>query len=185
MVAYWPYLLGGLVAIGGGGYAFTRTEVGAFWLDTLKLRIPIVRAMFRALYISRSLQTMGQLVNAGVPLLDTLAITGDISGNQLFKGMWKRVYTNVKSGKKITAALAKDTLLPKAVTQMISAGEESGKLGEVLDEISSYYARQLKDAIKAVTGMIEPIMILMMGTVVGFIAMAIILPIFKMSQIVK
>jgi type IV pilus assembly protein PilC len=99
--------------------------------------------------------------------------------------MWKRVYTNVKSGKKITAALAKDTLLPKAVTQMISAGEESGKLGEVLDEISSYYARQLKDAIKAVTGMIEPIMILMMGTVVGFIAMAIILPIFKMSQIVK
>ncbi len=185
MVAYWPYLLGGLVAIVGGGYAFTRTEVGAFWVDTLKLRIPIVRAMFRALYISRSLQTMGQLVNAGVPLLDTLAITGDISGNQLFKGMWKRVYTNVKSGKKITAALAKDSLLPKAVTQMISAGEESGKLGEVLDEISSYYARQLKDAIKAVTGMIEPIMILMMGTVVGFIAMAIILPIFKMSQIVK
>ncbi len=185
MVAYWPYLVGGLVAIVGGGYAFTRTEVGAFWVDTLKLRIPIVRAMFRALYISRSLQTMGQLVNAGVPLLDTLAITGDISGNQLFKGMWKRVYTNVKSGKKITAALAKDSLLPKAVTQMISAGEESGKLGEVLDEISSYYARQLKDAIKAVTGMIEPIMILMMGTVVGFIAMAIILPIFKMSQIVK
>jgi len=185
MVAYWPYLVGGLVAIVGGGYAFTRTEVGAFWVDTLKLRVPIVRAMFRALYISRSLQTMGQLVNAGVPLLDTLAITGDISGNQLFKGMWKRVYTNVKSGKKITAALAKDSLLPKAVTQMISAGEESGKLGEVLDEISSYYARQLKDAIKAVTGMIEPIMILMMGTVVGFIAMAIILPIFKMSQIVK
>lgn len=185
MVAYWPYLVGGLVAIVGGGYAFIRTEVGAFWVDTLKLRVPIVRAMFRALYISRSLQTMGQLVNAGVPLLDTLAITGDISGNQLFKGMWKRVYTNVKSGKKITAALAKDSLLPKAVTQMISAGEESGKLGEVLDEISSYYARQLKDAIKAVTGMIEPIMILMMGTVVGFIAMAIILPIFKMSQIVK
>jgi type II secretory pathway component PulF len=68
---------------------------------------------------------------------------------------------------------------------MIAAGEESGKLGEVLDEISVYYAKQLKDNIKAVTGMIEPIMILAMGTVVGFIAMAIILPIFKMSQIVK
>ncbi|MDX2115685.1 MAG: type II secretion system F family protein, partial [Planctomycetota bacterium] len=136
-------------------------------------------------YISRSLQTMGQLVNAGVPLLDTLAITGEISGNQLYRGMWKKVYTAVKTGKKIVTPLQKDNLLPKAVTQMISAGEEAGKLGEVLDEISVYYAKQLKDAIKAVTGMIEPLMILAMGTIVGFIAMAVILPIFKMSQIVK
>jgi type II secretory pathway component PulF len=71
------------------------------------------------------------------------------------------------------------------VVQMISAGEESGKLGEVLDQISTYYQVQLKDNIKVVTGMIEPIMIIVMGTIVGFIAMAIILPIFKMSQLVK
>jgi len=68
---------------------------------------------------------------------------------------------------------------------MIGAGEESGKLGEVLDEVSGFYAKQLKEAIKAVTGMLEPIMIVVMGGVVGFIAMSIILPIFKMSQIVK
>ncbi len=185
MVMYWPYLLGGLAALIGAVYAFTRTELGSFWVDKLKLTVPVLRAMFRALYISRSLQTMGQLINAGVPLLDTLAITGDISGNQLYRAMWKRVYTAVKQGKKINATLQKDPLLPRSVSQMISAGEESGKLGEVLDEISVYYAKQLKDAIKAVTGMIEPIMILVMGTVVGFIAMAIILPIFKMSQIVK
>jgi type IV pilus assembly protein PilC len=99
--------------------------------------------------------------------------------------MWRRVHAGVKQGRKITTTLQKDTVLPKAVVQMISAGEESGKLGEVLDEISAYYQKQLKDQIKAVTSMIEPIMILFMGTVVGFIAMAIILPIFKMSQIVK
>ncbi|MFY7895985.1 MAG: type II secretion system F family protein, partial [Phycisphaerales bacterium] len=136
-------------------------------------------------YISRSLQTMGQLINAGVPMLDTLNITAEISGNQMFKGMWRRVHAGVKQGRKITTTLQTDTVLPKAVVQMISAGEESGKLGEVLDEISAYYQKQLKDQIKAVTSMIEPIMILFMGTVVGFIAMAIILPIFKMSQIVK
>jgi type IV pilus assembly protein PilC len=141
--------------------------------------------MFRSLYISRSLQTMGQLINAGVPMLDTLAITGDISGNRLYKGMWRGVYASVKQGKKITAPLMKTKLLPRAVSQMISAGEESGKLGEVLDEISTYYAKHLKDAIKAVTSMIEPIMIIVMGGIVGFIAMAIILPIFKMSQVVK
>ncbi|MCA9287568.1 MAG: type II secretion system F family protein, partial [Phycisphaerales bacterium] len=130
-------------------------------------------------------QTMGQLINAGVPMLDTLLITGQISGNKLFEGMWSRVHSSVRQGKKIALPLLKDKLLPKSVVQMIAAGEESGKLGEVLDQISAYYGKQLKDAIKAVTGLIEPIMILVMGTIVGFIAMAIILPIFKMSQIVR
>ncbi len=185
VVNYWPYILGGVVVIGGAVYAFTKTEVGSFWVDKMKLTIPILKTMFRSLYISRSLQTMGQLINAGVPMLDTLAITGDISGNQLYQGMWKKVYTSVKQGKKIAQPMQKERLLPSAVVQMISAGEESGKLGEVLDEISNFYSKQLRDNIKAVTGMIEPIMILLMGTVVGFIAMAIILPIFKMSSLVK
>jgi type II secretory pathway component PulF len=92
---------------------------------------------------------------------------------------------SVKQGKKIAMPLSKTTLLPRAVVQMISAGEESGKLGEVLDEVSVYYAKQLKDQIKAVTSLIEPIMIIVMGGIVGFIAMAIILPIFRMSQIVN
>jgi type IV pilus assembly protein PilC len=185
MVKSWYLLVLGAASIGGGIFAFTRTELGSFWVDKLKLTIPIVKTMFRSLYISRSLQTMGQLINAGVPMLDTLSITGDISGNIIFRGMWKKVHTSVKQGNKIARPLIKENILPTAVTQMISAGEESGKLGEVLDEISTFYAKQLKDNIKAVTGMIEPIMILAMGTVVGFIAMAIILPIFKMSQIVK
>ncbi len=185
MVANWPYIIAGVAVVAGAIYAFTRTEVGSFWVDKLKLTVPIIKTMFRSLYISRSLQTMGQLINAGVPMLDTLAITGDISGNQLFKSMWRKVYASVKQGKKIVTPLTKDPLLPRAVVQMMGAGEESGKLGEVLDEISTFYSKQLRENIKAVTGMIEPIMILLMGTVVGFIAMAIILPIFKMSQIVK
>jgi type IV pilus assembly protein PilC len=185
MVANWPYILGGVVMGFVGVFAFLKTEVGAFWADRTKLTVPILRTMFRSLYISRSLQTMGQLINAGVPMLDTLAITGDISGNRLYKGMWRSVYSSVKQGKKITAPLMKTRLLPRAVSQMIAAGEESGKLGEVLDEISVFYSKQLKEHIKAVTSMIEPIMIIVMGGVVGFIAMAIILPIFKMSQVVK
>ncbi len=74
--------------------------------------------------------------------------------------------------------------MPRSVVQMISAGEESGRLGEVLEEVSAYYSKALRDAIKGVTSMIEPIMIIVMGSVVGFIAMAIILPIFKMSALV-
>ncbi|RMH12091.1 MAG: type II secretion system F family protein, partial [Planctomycetota bacterium] len=175
----------GVGVIAGLIFAALKTEVGSFWFDRFKLSMPLLRSMFRSLYISRSLQTMGQLLNAGVPMLDTLTITGDVSGNQLYKIMWRKVYTSVKQGKKVATPLQGDNLLPRSVVQMISAGEESGKLGEVLDEVSRFYAKQLKDNIKAVTGMIEPIMILVMGTIVGFIAMAIILPIFKMSQLVK
>lgn len=185
MVDRWPLFVGGAFALIGGIYGFSRTEVGGWWFDKAKLGLPVIKNMFRSLYISRSLQTMGQLVNAGVPVLDTIAITGDVSGNRLYERLWRTVYGSVKQGKKISTPLIKSKLLPQAVVQMISAGEESGKLGEVLDEISAYYAKQLKDQIKAVTSMIEPVMIILMGSVVGFIAMAIILPIFKMSQIVR
>jgi len=185
MVEQWPILLGALITLIVGFFFFLKTEIGAWWFDQTKLGAPVFKSMFRCLYISRSLQTMGELINAGVPMLDTLAITGEISGNRLYKRMWRQVFAAVKEGKKISQPLSRTKLLPRAVVQMIGAGEESGKLGEVLDEISDFYARQLKDRVKAVTGLIEPIMIVVMGSIVGFIAMAIILPIFKMSSVVS
>ncbi len=185
MVDWWWAVL--IAMVGGvvGLVIFGRTDLGARWFDKLKLTLPLFKKMFRALYISRSLHTMGELVNAGVPMLDTLLITGDISGNWFFKRLWQSVYAAVKTGKKIAHPLQKSPLLPRSVVQMVAAGEESGKLGEVLDEVSTYYTKQLKETIKTVTSMIEPIMIMLMGGVVGFIAMAIILPIFKLSTLVK
>ncbi len=185
MVSYWYLVLLGVLLVLTAFIMFIRTDGGRAWWDKTKLTLPLLGRMFRALYISRSLHTMGELVNAGVPMLDTLSITGDISGNLLYRRLWRAVYNAVKQGKKIAAGLGRTPLLPKSVMQMISAGEESGKLGEVLDEVSTYYAKQLKETIKTVTSMIEPVMIMFMGAIVGFIAMAIILPIFKMSSLVK
>jgi type IV pilus assembly protein PilC len=185
--SWWVMVLGAILAV-AGFIGFIHTQAGRFWWDRMKLITPLFKRMFRALYVSRSLQTMGELLNAGVPMLDTLAITGDISGNVHFKRMWRGVYGAVKQGKKVHTQLMRPpgaTLLPKSVVQMIAAGEESGRLGEVLEEISEFYAKALRDAIKAVTSMIEPLMIVLMGSIVGFIAMAIILPIFKMSAIVS
>jgi type IV pilus assembly protein PilC len=185
MVTNWWMLLIAAVVLIAGFLGFIRTEVGGFWWDRVKITAPIVKRMFRALYISRSLHTMGELLNAGVPMLDTIAITADISGNRHYRRLWRSVYGAVKQGKRVQTQLARSPLLPRSVIQMISAGEESGKLGEVLDEISQYYSKALKDAIKTVTSMIEPLMIVVMGAIVGFIAMAIILPIFKMSNLVS
>jgi len=184
MVEWWWAILAVAAAGIVGLVVGLRTPTGRGLFDLFKLRCPLVNRMFRALYISRSLHTMGELLNAGVPVLDTIAITGDISGNTLYRRMWRGVYGAVKQGRKIQSQLVKSPLLPKPVVQMIAAGEESGKLGEVLQEVSSYYHRVLRDAIKTVTGMIEPLMIVLMGSCVGFIAMAIILPIFKMSSLV-
>src|SRR5687768_14897151 len=185
MVNYWYIIIFGLAAAIWGFFMMLRTEWGRVWWDKMKLTVPLFKKMFRALYISRGLHTMGQLINAGVPMLDTISITADISGNVWYKRMWKSVYTGVKQGKKITYPLQSNPLLPKAVVQMVSAGEESGKLGEVLDEVAEFYSRELKNVIKSVTAMIEPLMIVLMGGMVGFIAMSIILPIFKLSQLVK
>jgi len=185
MRGYWYVIILGLGAGIWGLTLMLKTEWGAIWFDKVKLTVPLFKKLFRALYISRSLHTMGQLINAGVPMLDTISITADISGNVLYKRMWRAVYAAVKQGKKISAPLGKSPLLPRAVVQMINAGEESGKLGEVLDEVSTFYSKELKLVIKSVTAMIEPLMIVIMGGMVGFIAMSIILPIFKLSQLVK
>jgi len=185
MTNYWYVLLFAAASGIWGFMMLIRTDWGRLWFDKTKLTIPLFKKMFRALYINRSLHTMGQLINAGVPMLDTISITAEISGNTLYRRMWRAVYIAVKQGKKISAPLNRSPLLPRSVVQMIGAGEESGKLGEVLDEVSEFYARELRAVIKSVTAMIEPLMIVAMGSVVGFIAMSIILPIFKLSQLVK
>ena len=128
---------------------------------------------------------MGVLTSAGVPILDTIAITGQISGNVLFENMWKGVHEAVRQGKKIALSLDSYNLMPSGVIQMIRSGEESGNLAFVLSDVSEFYARELKTVIKMVTSMIEPIMIVLMGLIVGFIAMSIILPIFRMSSLVS
>jgi type IV pilus assembly protein PilC len=174
-------------AIGGCILAFwyftSRTDVGKAWWDRTKLRIPLLKTLCRSLYITRSMHTMGVLTNAGVPILDTISITAHITGNVLYETMWKGVHEAVRQGKKIAASLGSYNLMPGNVVQMIQSGEESGTMGEVLKDISEFYARELKTTIKTVTSMIEPLMIVVMGVLVGFIAMSIILPIFKMSSV--
>ena len=141
-----------------------RTDWGRLWWDKIKLTVPLFKKLFRALYISRSLHTMGQLINAGVPMLDTIAITAEISGNTLYRRMWRAVYGAVKQGKKISAAAATE---PAAAAcgraddrrrRRIRQARRSARRG-----LASTTASELKAVIKGVTAMIEPLMIVMMG----------------------
>jgi type IV pilus assembly protein PilC len=183
--AYWFLVV---PAVGGalaGFIYFIHTDLGRPWWDKTKLTLPLLKTLCRSLYITRGLHTMGVLTNAGVPILDTIAITAQISGNTLYRNMWHSVQTQARQGKKIASSLSQCNLMPSNVVQMIRSGEDSGTLSDVLRDVSDYYARELKTVIKTVTSMIEPIMIVLMGILVGFIAMSIILPIFKMSSVVS
>jgi len=181
----WYIVVGVLLTLIGALIAALQTERGKVGFDHFKLRVPIMKRMFRALYISRSVHTMGELLTAGVDMLGTLEITAAVAGNAVYKKMWLTVRDSVQQGDRLSITLNEIGILPKNVIQMVAAGEESGKLGHVLTEVAEYYQKELRGTIKAVTGMIEPIMIILMGFVVGFIAMSIILPIFKMSSLVK
>ncbi len=185
MELYWWTVPIAIAFLSAGVVLLSRTVRGRSVLDSLKLKFPVVRKMLRALYITRSLQTLGELVNAGVPMINALEVTGNISGNKHYYALWGDVGEGVKEGKRINEVLDGTKLLPMPVVQMIAAGEESGKLGDVLEEISEYYDRVLRDAVKTFTSLLEPAMIIIMGVIVGFIAMAIILPIFKMSAVVS
>jgi len=181
---YWYFIL---PVIGGMFWAFwyfISTEGGRHWWDKTKLSLPLIKGLCQNLYITRSMHTMSVLTKAGVPILNTISIVAQIAGNVLYKKMWLGVYEEVRQGKKIASSLGQFSLMPGNVVQMIRSGEDSGTMADVLRDISSFYSRELKTAIKTVTSMIEPIMIVIMGVLVGFIAMSIILPIFKMSSVV-
>lgn len=185
MVLYWWTLPIGIFVVVSGIIFGSKTSKGREFLDVLKLHIPVMKTMLRALYISRSLLTFGELINSGVPLLSALEVTGNIAGNRKYYLLWNEVKEGVKEGRRINEVLYGTPLLPKPVVQMIAAGEESGRLGDVVEEVSEYYDRVLRDAVKTFTSLLEPAMIVFMGVIVGFIAMAIILPIFKMSAVVS
>lgn len=182
--SYWYFILPAVGAVFWGFWYFIGTKEGRQWWDATKLRLPLIRTLCRNLYITRSMHTMSVLIRAGVPILNTLSITAQIAGNALYRNMWLGVYEEVRQGKKIASSLNQYTLMPSNVVQMIRSGEDSGTMSDVLRDVSHYYARELRTVIKTVTSMIEPIMIVIMGVLVGFIAMSIILPIFKMSSIV-
>jgi type IV pilus assembly protein PilC len=181
---FWLFTLPVIGALMWGFWYFINTAGGRLWWDKAKLVIPLIKTLCRSLYITRSLHTMGVLTRAGVPILNTISITAQIAGNVLYKNMWLRVHEEVRQGKKIAFGLTLFNLMPSNVVQMIRSGEDSGNISDVLRDVSNFYARELKTVIKTVTSMIEPIMIVVMGVLVGFIAMSIILPIFKMSSIV-
>jgi type IV pilus assembly protein PilC len=182
MTHYWYFWLAGTASIVGGFLYARSTPTGRKILDWIKINCPIVGTMFRKVTISRSIRTLGTLLSSGVPVIDAIKLAEAVAGNYYYEKIWQKVIEEVNGGKRICEVLYSAPLFPNVLVQMISAGEEAGKLDVVLEKVSIYYDSEVETTLKATTSLIEPLMIAMMGVVVGTIGLALMLPIFSLSR---
>jgi type IV pilus assembly protein PilC len=183
LLNYWPFWIAGGIGL-ILAYVFGRkTEPGRKFLDWLKINFPVIGVMSRKVTLSRGVKTLGTMVASGVPMLDALRLTAEVSTNWYYEQAWFRVLDLVTQGQRISEALEDERgLFPPTLVQMIGAGEETGKLDMVLSKVSVFYDKEVETSLKATTSMIEPIMICVMGVIVGGIALGLLLPIFQLSR---
>jgi len=182
LLGYWYFWIMGAAAAASGYIYGKRTEPGRRFLDRMLISVPLIGPMTRKVVISRSIRTLGTMLSSGIPMLESLKLSSEVSGNYWYEELWKDVAVKVTSGSQVCEALRGNTLFPAMLVQMISAGEQTGRLGPILERVSNYYDSEVDTSLKSVTSMIEPLMITVMGGVVGSIGMALLLPIFKLSS---
>ncbi len=168
-----------------GFRAYYATPQGQWNIDKLKLRIPVVGELIQKMAISRFSRTLGTLVNSGVPVLRALEIVSETAGNVVIARAVEQARNSVREGQRISVPLASCGLFPQMVTQMIDVGEETGRMSDMLTKIASFYDSEVEVAVKALTSLIEPLLIIVLGGIVGFIVGSIMVPMFTMINVIN
>src|SRR3990170_2301661 len=163
-------------------FKFISGEKGRMYVDTVKLRIPVLKDFFIKLYVSRLMRTLGALVNGNVPLLDSLSISSGVVGNKVFAEIIARISRSVEDGKTISQPVSESPYFPETVKQMISTAEDTGTLDKVMPRLADYYDKDIERSLKRITTVIEPVLLVIMGGVIGVIVISLILPIFKLTK---
>jgi type IV pilus assembly protein PilC len=176
---WWVILLAGF-GIYMGIKSWGKTPSGRYQIDYLKLKAPVVGELALKMSIARFTRTFGTLINSGVPMLRSLEIVGETLGNVVLSNAIDTTRASIREGQKLSQPLGASGLFPNMVTCMIDIGEESGRLSEMLVKIGDFYDSEVETAVKALTSMIEPLLIIFLGVIVGFIAISIMTPIFKL-----
>ena len=180
MQNYWYIYL--IVIVGSVVFfkVFARTERGKYAIDAAKLRVPIFGDLILKTAVSRFARTFGTLITSGVPVLRALEIVADAAGNRVIAEIVVRASHSIKEGEKISTPLFGSKIFPVMVTQMIAIGEETGRLDQMLDKVSNFYDDEVDNTLKGLTSLIEPLMIVGLGVIVGFIAISVISPIYSL-----
>jgi len=185
MREYWYLLLGGM----GGGVLLLRqwliSESGKAKVDYLKLHLPVLRDVFTQIYLTQSLQVLGLSLRNGVSVVESLESCRDVVRNSAFRRLIADVEARVQAGAGVAVGFAESAFVPDLAKHMIATGERSGNLGKVMSRIAEYYSAQLTKRLAMLSKLAEPIMLLIMGVMVGVLVSSLILPIFKLSRAVS
>jgi type IV pilus assembly protein PilC len=170
----------------GGSFAYKRQLRSSadfrLKVDEIKLRMPVFGPLLRKLAMSRFSRNLGLLLNVGVPVMQALSVVGETTGNEVINVAMKDVQATVRDGQPMSTALRNHKIFPEMVTHMIEVGEESGQISQMLDKVADFYDREVDEAAESLTASIEPIMVLVMGAVVGGMVICLYLPMFTIYQ---
>ncbi|HET9518036.1 MAG TPA: type II secretion system F family protein [Actinoplanes sp.] len=151
-------------------------------VDRFKLRLPVFGSLFRKLAMSRFSRNLGILLNVGVPVMQALTVVGETTGNAVINDAMQKVQASVRDGQPMSSAMRQYDVFPEMVTQMVEVGEESGQISQMLEKIADFYDREVDSAAESLTASIEPIMVLVMGAVVGAMVICLYLPMFTIYE---
>ena len=182
---YWYLMVTATTAIVLGFHWYTNTKGGRLRWDGLKLRIPVFGALFLKITMSRFTHILGMFIRSGVPILDTLKITSATVGNTVISREIQKLRESVTEGSELSQPLKESGIFTPMVTQMISVGEQSGKLDEMMAKVSQYYDLEVEYTIKNLSTLIEPVLIITIGGMVLFLALAIFLPMWDMASLFR
>ena len=184
-VEYWWLIFG---SIGGGLYAFfytwKRSEAMQFTMDRILLRVPLFGPLVKKSVIARWTRTLSTMFAAGVPLVESLDSVAGAAGNYVYKVATKQIQSEVSTGTSLTSAMQNSQIFPNMVTQMVAIGEEAGALDSMLGQVADFFEAEVDDAVDALSSLMEPIIMVVLGTLIGGMVIAMYLPIFKLGAVV-
>jgi len=170
-----------LVLVGIWIWRLSSTEKGKLYLDRARFTIPAVGNLFRKLYLSRIADNLDTMLSSGIPIVRSIDITAEVVGSRLYRDILKLTVEDVKAGSSLSGAFEKHgDFIPGIMVQMVKVGEETGSLGQILKTLGDFYKREVDDAIDTLIGMIEPVMIVMLGLGVGILLVSVLMPIYNM-----
>ena len=182
---YWAVCIAGIVIIVVAIVWWVRTKPGRYWYDWLKVHVPIFGPLISKFVLSRFSRIFATLNASGLPIMHTLEISTETTGNVYYAGALRKVGEEVKRGENLSDALARFGIFPPLLHQMVTVGENTGKLDEVLGKVSDYYDQEVDYAIKQFSTLIEPVLIMFLAGVVLFFALSIFLPMWDLLDVIQ
>lgn len=181
LTQYGVFLFVGLAIAGFFGFRWSRTETGQQAMDELKIRIPIIRDLYKKLYMSRVADNLSTMLQSGIAIVRALEITAEVVGNVHYARALNDSKQQIKNGISLSQALGNHPQIPGMVVQMIRVGEETGELGKILKTLASFYRREVLAAVDTLVDLIEPVMIVLLGVGVGILLASVLMPIYNIT----